>query len=163
MKKNNVGGCSIITYWAQQGETQPLEKRASSATLNALRAPPRSSAGIPTCVVMYRRTDPLLIPQAKLPEKTRPLPDNSMQKRACFTCTGQMYIAHSIYYPRTCSFSFSLPKRNSDSGSLRRLFPPSPLRYVLSCLSREIRLQPFVPSSTRIELRLPTLLGALSR
>ena len=38
---------------------------------------------------------------------------------------------------------------------------PCPLRYVPSCLSREEFWQ-FLPSSTRVDLYLPTLLGALS-
>ena len=50
-------------------------------------------------------------------------------------------------------FSF-LPKRNSGSGSLSRLFPPPPhygTQLHLHLVAR--RLQPFLPSPTRIELR----------
>ena len=53
---------------------------------------------------------------------------------------------------------FSLPpNRNSDPGSHSRLFPPLPTTV------RALRLafQSFLPSSTRVELCLPTL-GALS-
>ena len=59
-----------------------------------------------------------------------------------------------IYCLRTFPFSFSLPIRNSDPGSLlSRLFSPfSPLLDVPSFLSREERLQLFLPPSTRIEL-----------
>ena len=58
-------------------------------------------------------------------------------------------------------FSFP-PSRKSDTGSHSRLFSPPP-RYgsCLAFLSREDFIQPFLPSSTRVELRLPTL-GALS-
>ena len=60
--------------------------------------------------------------------------------------------------------SVSLPprlSRNSDPGSHSRLFSPhSPLRFV-PCISIARRFQLFLPSSTRVELCLPTL-GALS-
>ena len=40
-----------------------------------------------------------------------------------------MFFANPIYYFRTFSFSFSLPRRNSDTGSLSRLFFPFLLVY----------------------------------
>ena len=40
------------------------------------------------------------------------------------------------FYLRTFPLSFSLPRRNSDPGSLSWLFPP-PLRYTPSVFSRE--------------------------
>ena len=56
------------------------------------------------------------------------------------------------------------PSRNSDPGShsiRSRLFPPPyPLRFV-PCIFIGKRFQLFLPSSTRVELCLPTL-GALS-
>ena len=57
---------------------------------------------------------------------------------------------------------FSLPlRRNSDPGLHSRLFsPPEPLRFV-PCIVIARRFQLFLPSSTRVELCLPTL-GALS-
>ena len=57
---------------------------------------------------------------------------------------------------------FSLPpSRNSDPGSHRRLFIPRyPLRFV-PYIFIAIIFQLFLPSSTRVELCLPTL-GALS-
>ena len=36
------------------------------------------------------------------------------------------FFAHSSYYLRTFSFSFSLPRLDSDAGSLSRLFFPPP-------------------------------------
>ena len=46
--------------------------------------------------------------------------------------------AHAINLLRTFSFTVSLPRRNSDPGSLRGLSsPPSPLRYEPYFLSRE--------------------------
>ena len=46
--------------------------------------------------------------------------------------------------------------RNLDPGSHSRRLPPPTLRYMPYILSRA-RLQPFLPSSTRVELRLPAL------
>ena len=71
------------------------------------------------------------------------------------------FIIPSISYVRTFSFSFSLPRRNSYPGSLRRLSSPLPTKVRAFILVAR-RLQAFFHSSTRIELRLPTLLGALS-
>ena len=61
-----------------------------------------------------------------------------------------------------CSPFCSLPpSRNSDPGSHSRLFcPPPPLRFV-PCIFIARRFQLFIPSSTHVELCLPTL-GALS-
>ena len=57
---------------------------------------------------------------------------------------------------------FSLPPGpNSDPGSVMQvLLPPYPLRFV-PCIFIARRFQLFLPSSTRVELCLPTL-GALS-
>ena len=47
--------------------------------------------------------------------------------------------------------SFSLPRCNSDSGSLRRLFSPLPTT-VRAFIFIARRVQHFLPSSTRVEL-----------
>ena len=60
-----------------------------------------------------------------------------------------VFFAHAIYYLRSFSFSFSLPRRNLDPGSLSRLF--SPLRAFVFIARRG---QPFFPPSTRVELTL---------
>ena len=87
-----------------------------------------------------------------------------------------IFFPHPIYYLRpsflsVVFFSFIpfvfallfslLPSRNSDPGSHCRLFSPPP--HHGSCPSFFIvrRLQPFLSSSTRVELRLPTI-GTLS-
>ena len=57
------------------------------------------------------------------------------------------------------SFSFFLPSRNSDLGSNRTLFPSPQPRYTPYIFIARI-VQHFLPSSTRVELCLPTL-GAL--
>ena len=68
------------------------------------------------------------------------------------------FLSHSLSSP----FYSLPPSRNSDPGSHSRLFFPHPPRYG-SCLAFfiAIRFQLFLPSSTRVELCLPTL-GALS-
>ena len=80
------------------------------------------------------------------------------------------HLRHSCSFPPIpCiifTLLFALPpidSRNSDPGSHSnsRLFsPPSPLRFT-PCTFIARRLQPFLLSSTRVDLRLPTL-GALS-
>ena len=50
------------------------------------------------------------------------------------------------------SFPFSLPRPNSDLGQIRRLFSPVPTT-VRAFISIARRLQPFLPSSARNELR----------
>ena len=66
---------------------------------------------------------------------------------------------HPIYYPR---LTFELPpSSNSDPGS--HSGPSSPLSTTVRafmCFAR--RTQHFLPSSTCVELCLPTLLGALN-
>ena len=61
---------------------------------------------------------------------------------------------------------FSLPpiySRNPDPGSHSRLFSPPPgYGSCLALLSRQ-EFSSFLPSSTRVELCLPTLLGARSQ
>ena len=69
----------------------------------------------------------------------------------------------SFFFPSHLLFSpfYSLPpSRNSDPASHSRLFPPT---HYGSCLAFFIatRFQLFLPSSTRVELCLPTL-GALN-
>ena len=75
-------------------------------------------------------------------------------------CAIRLY----IYFPShllCLSFFFSLPpSRISDPESHSRLFfPPSPQRFV-PCIFIARESQLFLPSSTRVELSLPTL-GAL--
>ena len=74
---------------------------------------------------------------------------------------GRFFFSH-LLSQRAFSFSFSLPRRDSHPGSLSRLFSPLPDKVVPSFLTRG-RNQSFLPSSTRMELRLPTLLGAYCR
>ena len=68
-------------------------------------------------------------------------------------------ILHPIYYPRT---TLALPPTsNSDPGShsgRSSSLPTSARAFIF--IAR--RIQHFLPSSTRVELYLPTLLGALS-
>ena len=61
------------------------------------------------------------------------------------------FFLHPIYYLRAFSFSFSLPRRNSDPGPLSRLSSPSPLRYMPLVLSREY-FSLFFPGSLEIKL-----------
>ena len=58
--------------------------------------------------------------------------------------------------------SRSLPVATQIRGHIAGAPPPSPLWHVPSFLSREEVIIFFLPSSTRVELYLPTLLGALS-
>ena len=84
------------------------------------------------------------------------MPTNTHCCRLTFSL---LFFFHPIYYLRP---SFSLPPSgNSDRGSHSRLFSP-PTHYG-SCLAFFIarRFQLFLPSSTRVELCLPTL-GALN-
>ena len=79
------------------------------------------------------------------------------------TSTRNFFFAHPrltphLYYLRT--FPFSLPRRNSDPGSRSRLFFPLPRTARAFVFITRI-LQPFLPSSTRIELDLPTRCKAL--
>ena len=48
-----------------------------------------------------------------------------------------LFFAHAICFLRTLSFSFSLVDVTRIQGDLSRPFPPAPLRYVTSFLSRE--------------------------
>ena len=65
------------------------------------------------------------------------------------------------YYIRPSFFSESLNSRDSDPGvTWQVLLPPSPPRFV-PCFFIARKIQLFFPSSTRVELWLPTL-GALS-
>ena len=69
------------------------------------------------------------------------------------------YFLLPIYDP--CTTLVLPPSRNSDPGSHRGPFSPLPTTVQPSILPRE---EPsiFLPSSTRVECYLPTLLGALS-
>ena len=68
------------------------------------------------------------------------------------------FFAHLLFYLRTFPFSFSLPSRSSDPGSLSRLFSPLPTTvHAFFFIARLFQL--FLSSSTRIELCLPTLGG----
>ena len=81
-----------------------------------------------------------------------------------FTC-GDFCSCSSHFISSHFCFCFSLspsrPRPNSDAGSLSRRFFPSP-HYNTCLFVTARRTQPFLPSSTHIELRLPTLKGALS-
>ena len=70
-----------------------------------------------------------------------------------------IFFLHPIYYPRT---NLALPpSSNSDPGSHSRpssSLPTSARAFIF--IAR--RSQHFLPSSTRVELYLPTLPGALS-
>ena len=75
----------------------------------------------------------------------------SSERKLYSTIIFRVLFAHSFHYLRTFPFSFSLPRRNSDPGSLRRLFPPLPTT-VRALLSIAGRFQLFLPSPTRVEL-----------
>ena len=69
------------------------------------------------------------------------------------------FLLFSIPFAILSSPFFSLlpPSRNSDPGSHSRLFShPSPLRFV-PCIFIARRIQHFLPSSTRVEVCLPTV------
>ena len=69
-----------------------------------------------------------------------------------------IFLHHPIYYPCT---TFAIPlSSNSDPGSHRGPFSPLPTT-VRAFIFIAGRFQHFIPSSTRVELGLPTLLGAL--
>ena len=72
-----------------------------------------------------------------------------------FGYTATTRLPHPIYYLCIFSFSFSLPRRNSDPGSLSRLFSPLPT-MLRAFILIAIRHQPFLPSLTNIELIAPT-------
>ena len=58
--------------------------------------------------------------------------------------------------------SYSLPVVTQIRGHIAGPSPPSPLRTVRSFIFIARKIQHFLPWSTRVELYLPTLLGALS-
>ena len=63
--------------------------------------------------------------------------------------------SHPIYYLRTVSFSFSLPTCSLDHpGFLSRPLPLFPTT-VCTCIHIARIIEPLLPSSTRIEDRLP--------
>ena len=65
-----------------------------------------------------------------------------------------------MYYPRTVRLALP-PSSNSDPTFHSGPSPPSPLRYMPLLLSREFSI--FFPRRlARVELSLPTQLGALS-
>ena len=69
---------------------------------------------------------------------------------------------HPIYYPGT---TLALPpSSNSDLGSYSRPFSPVPttVRAFIFIIFMARRTQYFYPSTTRVELCVPTLRGALS-
>ena len=69
-----------------------------------------------------------------------------------------------IFTDMYVSVPFSFPRRNSDPGSLSRLFSPLQTTAIHAFIFIARRIQPFLASPTinSIELSLPTLLGALS-
>ena len=75
--------------------------------------------------------------------------------------TSYMYIyIFSIPFIIFALLSLSLHSRNSDPGSQSRLFSPLPTT-VRAFIFIARRVQHFLPSSTRVEFCLPTLLSAL--
>ena len=66
------------------------------------------------------------------------------------------------YYPRTIILSRSLQVAAEIRGHIAGSPPPSPIRTVRAYIFIARRIQHFLPSSTRLEMYLPTLLGALS-
>ena len=94
-----------------------------------------------------------------------PFGDNLPVNRLRYTVTGAQFFfvfPHPTYFLRLffLSHSHSCSSRNSDPGSPSRLSSPPP--HYGSCLAayRERRLQLLLPSSTRVEICLPTQ-GAL--
>ena len=70
---------------------------------------------------------------------------------------------HSIYYPRSTSIrSRSLPVATQIRGHIASPPPPSLPTKVRAFIFIARRIQHRLPLSTRVELYLPTLLGALS-
>ena len=70
-----------------------------------------------------------------------------------------IFFFYPIYYPRTALLALP-PSSNSDPGS--HSGPSYPLLNTVRAFSFIVRMFQHLPSSTRVELYLPTLLGALS-
>ena len=71
-----------------------------------------------------------------------------------FVLAHPLYLVLYLHF----SFSFSLPRRDTDLRPLRRLFSPVPTTaHAFVFVGR--RLELLVPSLTRIELNLPTLVS----
>lgn len=69
-----------------------------------------------------------------------------------------------FFFALVLSPSYSSSSRDSDPGSQSWFFSlPPHYAWFVPCIFIARRRHPFHPSSTRIELCLPTLLGALSR
>ena len=86
--------------------------------------------------------------------KSRPFP-------YCQYCLLQLFFFCFFSHLVFLTLLFSLPpSHNSDPGSQQALLPPCPLRFVPRIFIAR-RFQLFLPSSTRVELCLPTL-GAVS-
>ena len=75
----------------------------------------------------------------------------------CLVC---LFLFFSIPFIIFALLSLSLHSRNSDPGSQSRLFSPLPTT-VRAFIFIARRVQHFLPSSTRVEFCLPTLLSAL--
>ena len=71
-----------------------------------------------------------------------------------------LFFSFSIPFIIFALLSLSLHSRNSDPGSQSRLFSPLPTT-VRAFIFIARRVQHFLPSSTRVEFCLPTLLSAL--
>ena len=69
-----------------QGGTRPLEKDSQLIDVGCSRAPPRSSAGIEACVVMYRWA-PCLPPSRRREKKTLGRWTTASQKKKYGVCT----------------------------------------------------------------------------
>ena len=85
-------------------------------------------------------------------------PVDSNLGSVCFVCFALLYFVFSI--PFIAFACLSLLVVTQIWGHIAGSPPPSPLRFV-PCIFVARGRQPFLPSSTRVELRLPTL-GALS-
>ena len=66
--------------------------------------------------------------------------------------TSLFFFTRLFYYLRSFPFSFSLPRRSSDPGSLNRLFSPLPTtEHAFLFIATGFEL--FLPSLARIQLR----------
>ena len=77
----------------------------------------------------------------------------SLRSLSFFFCSSPLFSTRFAFF-------FSLP--SPDPGSLTRLFSPVSATTVCAFAFIARRLRPFPPWSTHIEMRVPTLLGALS-
>ena len=124
---------------------------------------PRSPAASQTCA-SYTRAPP--VPRSRK-RGERPaagretVSDGQKKVRLVHKHTSNLFVilfsSHLLYSPYC---SLSLVAVTQIRGHIAGSYPPSPLRIMPLIFIAKI-LQPFLPSSTRVELRLPTL-GALS-